>query len=122
MQMTLLKKFAFGAMALGACVALSPAYAEEEAEAKPAAESEDVAAVAAKPEAFFYPLIRCHLIDGCNVQVLKPGTSEWVDAEEGRFYLNGSTFRVVESVEGAPMRAEFAFGAKSMLKASVLWS
>ena len=92
MQMTLLKKLAFGAMALCACVALSPAYAEEEAEAKPAAESEDVAAVAAKPEAFFYPLIRCHLIDGCNVQVLKPGTSEWVDAEEGRFYLNGSTF------------------------------
>ncbi len=116
MQMTLLKKLAFGAMALCACVALSPAYAEEEAEAKPASESDDVAAVAAKPEAFFYPLVRCHLIDGCNVQVLKPGATEWIDAEEGRYYLPGSTFRVAASVEGAPMRAEFAFGAKSMLK------
>lgn len=116
MQMTLLKKFAFGAMALCACVALSSAYAEEEAEAKPAAESDDVAAVAAKPEAFFYPLVRCHLIDGCSVQVLKPGATEWIDAEEGRYYLPGSTFRVAASVEGAPMRADFAFGAKSMLK------
>ena len=116
MRMTLLKKLAFGAMALGVCAALSPAHAEDEAEAKPAADAEDVPVVAAKQEAFFYPLVRCQFVDGCNVQVQKPGESEWTDAEEGRYYLLGSTFRVAASVEGAPMRAEFAFGAKSTLK------
>ena len=114
MQMTLLKELAFGAMALGACVVLSPAHAEEEAEAKPAAE--DIPVVAAKQEAFFFPLVRCHLVDGCSVQVMKPGASAWADAEEGRYYLLGSTFRVAATVDGVPLRAEFAFGAKSMLK------
>ena len=114
MQMTLSNKIAFGAMALCACIALSPAHAEDEAEAKPAAE--DIPVVAAKQESFFYPLVRCQIVDGCNVQVMKPGASAWMDVEEGRYYLLGSAFRVVAAVDGAPLRAEFAFGAKCMLK------
>ena len=114
MQMTLSNKIAFGAMALCACIALSPAHAEDEAEAKPAAE--DIPVVAAKQESFFYPLVRCQIVDGCNVQVMKPGASAWMDVEEGRYYLLGSAFRVAAAVEGAPLRAEFAFGAKCILK------
>ena len=40
MHMTILKKVAFGAVALAACAILSPAHAEDEAEAKPAAEGD----------------------------------------------------------------------------------
>ena len=40
MQMTFLKKIALGAMTVAVCAALSPAYAEDEEEKKPAAEGE----------------------------------------------------------------------------------
>ena len=62
MQMTFLKKIALGAMTVAVCAALSPAYAEDEAEKKPAAEGEVaewLSDLAAKPEKFFSPLVRC---------------------------------------------------------------
>lgn len=120
MQMTLLKKVAFGAMALGACVTLSPAYAEDEEEAKPAADGESaegLPSMEAKPEKFFFPLVRCRLIDGCDVKVQKPRTTSWESAEENRYYPLGSSFRVEPALGAAP-KAEFAFGSKVVLKAT----
>lgn len=121
MQMTFLKKVAFGAMALAACVASVPAYAEDEEEAKPAAEGEAVEglpAAASKPEKFFFPLVQCRLIDGCDVKVQKPKSTDWVVAEEGRYYPLGSTFRVESAEGGAAIKAEFAFGGKAVVKAT----
>ena len=120
MQMKFLKKVAFGAMALAACAALSSAHAEDEEGAKPAAEGETVEGLptlAAKPEKFFFQLVRCRLIDGCDVKVLKPQASDWSLAEEGRYYPLGSTFRV-EPAADAAAKAEFAFGDKVVLKAT----
>ncbi len=119
MHMTVFKKVAFGAMALAACAALSPAYAEEEAEAKPAAEGESadgLPVIAAKPEKFFFPLVRCARIEGCSVKVMRPN-ADWADAEEGRYYPLGSAFRV-EMAANAVASAEFAFGGKAVLRAT----
>ena len=83
MQMTFLKKIVLGAMAVAVCAALSPAYAEDEEEKKPAAEGEAVEGLpdlAAKPEKFFFPLVRCRLIDGCNVMVKKSSEAAWTEA------------------------------------------
>ena len=119
MHMTVLKRAAFGAMALAACVALSPAHADDEAEAKPAAEGESadgLPVIASKPEKFFFPLVRCLHIEGCGVKVMRPN-ADWADAEEGRYYPLGSSFRV--AVEpGSAAKAEFAFGGKVVLKAT----
>ena len=120
MQMKPLNKIAFGAMAIAVCAVLSSACAEEEAESKPAAEGEAVEGVPAlesKPEKFFFPLVRCRLVDGCSVQVQKPKSADWEVAEEGRYYPLGSSFRV-EPGENAALTAEFAFGAKVILKAT----
>ena len=120
MQMTFLKKVAFGAMALAACVALSSAHAEDEAEAKPTAEgeaTEGLPAMESKPEKFFFPLVRCRLIEGCSVKVQKPRAVGWAAAEEGRYYPLGSSFRV-EAADGAAAKAEFAFGGKVTVKAT----
>ena len=118
MQMTFLKKAAFGAMALAACAVPSLVRAQDEAQ--PAAEGEAVeglSTLAAKPEKFFFQLVRCRLIDGCEVKVLKSQTAAWETAEEGRYYPLGSTFRV-EPAAGAAAKAEFAFGDKVVLKAT----
>ena len=120
MQIKILKRVAFGAMALAACTASSPAYAEDEEEAKPAAEGEageGLPAMEAKPEKFFFPLVRCRLIDGCGVKVLKPKSADWAVAEEGHYYPLGSSFRV-EAADGAAVKAEFAFGGKVVVKAT----
>ena len=124
MQTTFLRKIALGAMAVAACAALSPAHAEDDEAAKPAAEGDGASqelgeadAASAKPEKFFYPLVRCRLIEGCGVQVMKPGTEAWVDGKEGRYYPLGSTFRVTAPEKGN-LRAEFAFGDKSVVRAT----
>ena len=119
MHMTVFKKVAFGALALAACVALSPAYAEDEAGAKPAADADSadgLPVIASQPEKFFFPLVRCLRIEGCGVKVQKPD-ADWADAEEGRFYPLGSTFRV-ETGAGVAAKAEFAFGEKAVLLAT----
>ena len=121
MEMTFLKKIAFGAMTFAACVASAPAYAADEEEAKPASEgetAEGLPVMASKPEKFFFPLVRCRLIDGCGVRVLKPSSADWAVAEEGRYYPLGSTFRVEPTDGGAAVKAEFAFGDKVVLKAT----
>ena len=121
MQMTFLKKIALGAMTVAVCAALSPAYAEDEEEKKPAAEgeaAEGLPDLAAKPEKFFFPLVRCRLIDGCSVKVMKSANAGWTEAEEGRFYPMGSAFRVEALEGGAQVKAEFAFGEKAVLKAT----
>ncbi len=123
MQMTILAKRTFVAAAVCACVTLFPAFAQEEGEAKPAGEAEETAPAAeeglpqAKKEKFFYPLLRCRLVDGCSVSVQKPRTTEWVKAEEGRYYPLGSSIRV-EAGEAGACRAEFAFGEKAVLVAT----
>ena len=119
MHMTVLKKVALGVVALAACVALSPAYAEDEAEAKPAAggESADgLPAISATPEKFFFPLVRCLRIEGCGVKVQRPN-ADWEVASEGRYYPVGSAFRV-EANANVAARAEFAFGDKAVLRAT----
>lgn len=119
MHMTVFDKVAFGAMALAACAAVSPAVAQDEEEAKPAAESESsdgLPVVAAKQEKFFFPLVRCDRIEGCVVQVMKPNAG-WTVAEEGRYYPLGSAFRV-EADANAAANAEFGFGESSVLRAT----
>lgn len=120
MHMTVFDKVAFGAMALAACVALSPAVAQDEEEsAKPAAEGESadgLPVVAPKQEKFFFPLVRCDRIEGCSVQVMKPNAG-WTIAEEGRYYPLGSAFRV-EVDANAVAKAEFGFGESTVLRAT----
>ena len=92
-----------------------PAAGQEEATATDGAEaaSADVeSAPKAKKEKFFYPLLRCRIVEGCSARILKPRTTEWVSAEEGRFYPLGSKVQV-EAAVGADCRAEFAFGEKA---------
>ena len=119
MHMTVFKKVAFGVVALAACVALSPAHAQDEAEAKPAAEGESadgLPVISAQPEKFFSPLVRCIRIEGCGVKVLRPN-ADWEFASEGRYYPLGSAFRV-EVDAGVAGKAEFAFGDKAVLRAT----
>ena len=91
-------------------------YAQDDAaDDKPeAADDADVAAVKTADK-FFYPLIRCVDASG-TVQVLKPRTADWVDAEEGRYYPLGSIVRVIGDGK-TPARAKFEFGDKSSLVA-----
>jgi len=43
---------------------------------------------------YFYTIPTVSRLDGAG-EVLKPGSSEWIAAEEGRYYPLGSTFRTV---------------------------
>ena len=119
MQMTFLKKIALSAMTVAVCAALSPAYAEDEEEKKPAAEgeaTEGLPDLGAKPEKFFFPLVRCVRIEGCGVKVLRPN-ADWEVAVEGRYYPLGSAFRV-DVDANAVAKAEFGFGDKAVLRAT----
>ena len=69
-----------------------------------------VQAAAAKPKAkFFHELVRFMLADG-EVSVRLPNQHEFKMAVEGKFYPNGSTFRVVGK------SAQFEFGKDAALK------
>ena len=110
MNRTISFKTAVAAASVSAFTAFVPVFAQEEAEAgKPA--DEIAAPAAAKPEKAFYPLMRCVRVEG-KVQVLKPRTTGWVDAVEGRYYPFGSVVRALGEGAEAP-RAEFALGEKS---------
>ena len=118
MQMTMSKRSAIAVAVAFACFALLSVRGQDEeapapAEGENAAQAEG-APVAAKPEKFFYPLLRCLRIDDGVAQVLKPRTKDWVVAEEGKFYPLGSVIRV-ESVENGPVGVKFAFGEKAIL-------
>ena len=102
MNRTISFKTAVAAASVSAFTAFVPVFAQEEAEAgKPA--DEIAAPAAAKPEKAFYPLMRCVRVEG-KVQVLKPRTTGWVDAAEGRYYPFGSVVRALG--EGAEALGE----------------
>lgn len=65
---------------------------------------------------FFYPLMRCRDLEG-PVQVLRPRDSDWMDAEEGRYYPLGSIVRVMGDAK-TKASVRFEFGTKSHVVAS----
>ncbi len=90
-------------------------YAQDDAADEKPAEENAGAAVVKTADKFFYPLIRCREASG-TVQVLKPRTADWVDAEEGRYYPLGSIVRVTGDGK-VPAQTVFEFGDKSSLVA-----
>ena len=98
----------------------APAQDEAAAEkpASEAAQTEQVAegelATKKATDKFFYPLIRCKRAVG-TVQILRPRTQDWIDAEEGRYYPLGSRVRVAGDEKTKP-EVVFEFGLKSSLK------
>ena len=82
----------------------------DEEEAEPSAEGEAPAAPAAKePEGkAFHLLPLCRTVDGRG-EVMAPGSSEWTEVEEGKFYPLGCSFRTV----GADSRMSVMFGPES---------
>ena len=102
------------ALAMTVGVLFAPLYAQEaDAPVAPAAEEGGVpaAAPADKP---FTALFKCTRVEGI-VRVLKPGASEPVDAEEGRFYPMGTVVSTT-SEAGVNASGEFAFGQLSTMK------
>lgn len=110
MNRTISFKTAVAAASVSVFTALTPVFAQDEAEAEKPAD-EVAAPAASKPEKAFYPLMRCVRAEG-KVQVLKPRTADWVDAAEGRYYPFGSVVRALGEGAEAP-RAEFALGEKA---------
>ena len=97
------KEMTLAAAVLAACVS----FAQEEGSAAPEGEA-DVSKVAEKPASeLFSTLPFCREVFG-RVEVLKPGASEWILIEDGRFYPLGSTYRA-----GEDGRAVIAFGKNS---------
>ena len=86
---------------------VSTSFAQEEASA-----DTELNIPSAAAEKAFETLVRCARLEG-RAQVLKPRAQNWEDAEEGRGYPMGSSFRTE-----ADSTAEFAFGpaAKVMLE------
>ncbi len=107
MKRTILLNTAIATAVVTAFSVFSPVFAQEDAE------GEAPAAVQKKADNFFYPLVRCVQSEGL-VQIQKPGSSDWIKAEEGRFYPLGSVFRAVKA-DAAPLTAVFAFGKEATL-------
>ena len=103
---------AFSASAVFAPLCAQDAETPAAAPAEPAAEGGLPPPLPA--ERPFTALFKCARAEGA-VQVLKPGASEWVAAEEGHFYPLGSALRTVPEA-GSACLAEFAFGPASSLK------
>ena len=103
---------AFSASAVFAPLRAQDAETPAAAPAEPAAEGGLPPPLPA--ERPFTALFKCARAEGA-VQVLKPGASEWVAAEEGHFYPLGSALRTVPEA-GSACLAEFAFGPASSLK------
>ncbi len=110
MKRTILFKSAIAVAVVSAFAVFSPVFAQD---AEGSAEGDVAVSAPKKVEKVFFSLIRCIRAEGV-VQILKPGTTEWVNAEEGRFYPLGSTFRTAKSDAGDP-NAEFAFGSECKL-------
>lgn len=120
MKRTLAKKAAVALAAVSVFTFLNPVLAQDADaagdEPAKAEEGELAPQSAAKPAQVFLPLMRCLRAEG-QVQVLKPRTEAWVDAEEGRLYPLGSTIRVNGTV-GASPEAVFEFGDKATIRAT----
>ena len=110
----MLKKSFQATLAMTVGVLFAPLYAQEAD--TPAAEPAEEGALpsAAPAEKPFTALFKCSRVDGI-VRVLKPGASEPVDAEEGRYYPMGSVISTV-SEAGVVSSGEFAFGQLSTMK------
>lgn len=72
----------------------------------------------------FFTLPVCSRVEG-GAEVLKPGASEWVAAEEGRFYPLGTTYRAAEGGSllvafGKEAQVEIANGASFASRAQGL--
>lgn len=113
MSRTISFKTTFALASVSVFAALAPALAQEQgaAEEKPAATEESAETAPAKAGKVFFPLMRCKRAEG-KVMVLKPRTTEWVDAVEGRYYPFGSTVRVAADGSIKP-DVVFEFGEKS---------
>ena len=110
----MLKKSFQATLAMTVGVLFAPLYAQEAD--TPAAEPAEEGALpsAAPAEKPFTALFKCSRVDGI-VRVLKPGASEPVDAEEGRYYPMGTVISTV-SEAGVVSSGEFAFGQLSTMK------
>ena len=94
------KEMTLAAAVLAACVS----FAQEENAAAPEGGA-DIPKAAEKPVSeLFSTLPFCREVFG-RVEVLKPGSSDWIQVEDGRFYPLGSTYRA-----GEDGRAVIAFG------------
>ena len=97
----------------------APETAAEESsgeEAEPSADGEALAAPAAAkaPEGkAFHLLPLCMTVDGRG-EVMAPGSSDWTEVEEGKFYPLGCSFRTV----GADSRMSVMFGPESEVSLS----
>ena len=114
------RKVSFQAVLAAASVAASAVFAPVCAQdPAPPADMADIAADDALPkprqvvEKPFTALVRCVRVQG-TVQVLKPGASEWTDAEEERYYPMGSSFRTVQGEVSA--MGELEFGPQATVK------
>lgn len=115
MKRTIYMKAAVAAATVSVFAVLAPAFAQEESKDATAEKTEDsaVEAPAANAEKkAFNLLVKCLHVEG-GAQVLKPRSSDWIAAEEGRFYPLGSSFRV--PVDIAKANAEFEFGEKASM-------
>ena len=110
----MLKKSFQATLAMTVGVLFAPLYAQEAD--TPAAEPAEEGALpsAATAEKPFTALFKCSRVDGI-VRVLKPGASEPVDAEEGRYDPMGTVISTV-SEAGVVSSGEFAFGQLSTMK------
>ena len=108
------KKSFLAALAMTVGVLFAPLYAQE-ADSPAADTAEEGGLPSAAPvEKPFTALFKCTRVDGI-VRVLKPGASEPVNAEEGRFYPMGTVISTV-SEAGVDASGEFAFGQLSTMK------
>lgn len=111
-------------MSIGATAAVGSAYAQEvqettESAASESAPVEGVQGQSAKAEVVFTPLVRCVAAKG-GVEVLIPGSSEWVAAKIDKYYPLGSSFRTIGADKNGAIEssAEFKFGPKSVVSMS----
>lgn len=89
-------------------VAFAACFAVAQDETPAAGEGEPSPAKANAPKAVFTTLPFCQTVDG-SADVMLPGTTTWVAAEEGRFYPLGASYRT----KGADSRLVVAFGPES---------
>ena len=102
------KEMTLAAAVLAACVS----FAQDENAAAPEA-GDDIPKAAEKPASeIFSTLPFCREVFG-RVEVLKPGTSEWLQVEDGRFYPLGSVYRA-----GEDGRAVIALGKNAFVSMS----
>lgn len=93
-------------LATAVVLAAGVAFSQEESAAE---EKEPIPqAEKSQPKAAYTTLPFCRLAEG-TAEVRKPGETEWIPAEEGRFYPLGSAYRT----SGASSRLTIAFGPES---------